>query len=87
MRVQVVPVHRNEYEYFISMILCYVRDTEPTKCTELFFRYLCYNITLNIHAFPYWFDDNFVEKDFVLYFAPANNKFAIFRDSAFIFSS
>jgi len=53
----------------------------------VFFRYLCYNITLNVHAFPYWFDDNFVEKDFVLYFAPANNKFAIFRDSAFIFSS
>jgi hypothetical protein len=66
MRLQGVPVHRNAYEYFSSMILCYVRDTEPTKCTELFLRYLYYDITLNIHAFPYRFDDNFVEKDFVL---------------------
>jgi len=66
MRLQVVPVHRNVYEYFISTILCYVRDTEPTKCTELFLRYLCCNITLNIRAFPYWFEDHFVEKDFVL---------------------
>jgi len=24
------------------------RDTKPAKCTELFLRYLCYNITLNI---------------------------------------
>lgn len=23
-------------------------DTKPAKCTELFLRYLCYNITLNI---------------------------------------
>ena len=66
MHFQVVHVHRNAYEYFSSMVLCYVRDTEPTKCTEFFLRYLYCNITLNIHVFPYWFDDNFVEKDFVL---------------------
>jgi len=87
MRWQVVPVHRNAYDYFNRMILCYVRDTERTKCTELFLRYVYYNIMLKVHASPYWFDDNFVEKDFVLQCAPANNKFAIFRDSAFIFSS
>jgi hypothetical protein len=45
----------NSYcETFVSspvIQMCLINDTKPTKCTNLFLRYLHYNFTLNIPTF------------------------------------